>query len=95
MPGISQDPQSKDKLQILVDFLSEKLGPCSGIDSDDVDASELQQLMEDYVSDESEWKKYFFPSSNMPYTRNLVDKGNGKSNLVYTLRQSLPQANVC
>jgi cysteine dioxygenase len=79
MPGITNDI---DKFQSLVQILSEKLGPCSGINSDDVDERELQQLMEDYVSNESEWAKYFFPSSNMAYTRNLVDKGNGKSNLV-------------
>lgn len=76
-----------DGLQTLVDTLNEKLGPSSGIDSDDVDANELQQLMKDYTSDESEWAKYFFPSSNIPYTRNLVDKGNGKSNLVSSPKQ--------
>lgn len=71
-----------DGLQTLVHTLNEKLGPCSGIDSDDVNANELQQLMRDYMSDESEWAKYFFPSSSVPYTRNLVDKGNGKCNLL-------------
>lgn len=79
MPGITKD---EDKLQVLVQALSTKLGPCSGIDSAEVDETELQQLMENYVSNESEWSKYFFPSATMPYTRNLVDKGNGKSNLV-------------
>jgi cysteine dioxygenase len=79
MPGITKE---EDKFQALVQALSEKLGPCSGIDSDDVDEKELQQLMESYVSNESEWGKYSFPASNMAYTRNLVDKGNGKSNLV-------------
>ncbi|KAF2125768.1 cysteine dioxygenase type I [Dothidotthia symphoricarpi CBS 119687] len=68
--------------QALVQSLSEKLGPCSGINSDDVDENELQQLMQGYCSDESEWGKYFFPAPNMNYTRNLVDKGNGKSNLL-------------
>lgn len=82
MPGFTHEQPPKDNLQILVKSLTEKLGPCSGIDSDDVDAEELQQLMEDYVSDRSDWEKYFFPASNMNYTRNLVDKGNGKSNLV-------------
>jgi cysteine dioxygenase len=66
----------------LVQAINEKLGPSNGIDSDDVDENELQRLMEAYISDESEWANYFFPSQNLPYTRNLVDKGNGKSNLV-------------
>jgi cysteine dioxygenase len=79
MPGVSKE---EDKFQLLVQDLSARLGPCSGIDSEDVDERELQQLMEDYTSNESEWEKYFFPSSKMSYTRNLVDKGNGKSNLV-------------
>jgi hypothetical protein len=71
-----------DGFQALVQSLSEKLGPCSGINSDDVDEKELQQLMEDYVSDEAEWKRYSLSAPNTAYTRNLVDKGNGKSNLV-------------
>ncbi|KAJ4362020.1 hypothetical protein N0V83_010961 [Neocucurbitaria cava] len=79
MPGVTTE---QDKFQTLVQTLREKLGPCSGIDSEDVDPRELQQLMEEYNSDESEWAKYYFPSSTIPYTRNLVDKGNGKSNLV-------------
>lgn len=84
MPGITKE---EDKFQSLVQALSDKLGPCSGIDSDDVDETELQQLMENYVSDESEWTKYFFPAPSVPYTRNLVDKGNGKSNLVRPFRR--------
>lgn len=66
----------------LVEKLSEELGPCSGINSDDVDSNKLQRLMTEYVSEDAHWEKYFFPSPHHPYTRNLVDKGNGKSNLV-------------
>ena len=80
MPGRTAE---QNGLETLVQSLAETLGPSSGIDSDDVDAKELQQLMEAYTSEESEWAKYFFPSPHVPYTRNLVDKGNGKSNLVY------------
>jgi cysteine dioxygenase len=69
----------------LVQAISEKLGPSNGLDSADVDENELQRLMEAYVSKESEWTQYYFPSQSMPYTRNLVDKGNGKSNLVRCL----------
>ncbi|KAF2030635.1 cysteine dioxygenase type I [Setomelanomma holmii] len=79
MPGVTNKQNNFDQ---LVQALSEKLGPCSGIDSDDVDENELQQLMQDYVSEESEWSRYYFESSHMPYTRNLVDKGNGKSSLL-------------
>lgn len=80
MPGRTSD--SPDRFQALVKGLSDKLGPCSGINSDDVDERELQQLMEDYISDSSEWEKYSMAQPGTAYTRNLVDKGNGKSNLV-------------
>jgi hypothetical protein len=38
--------------------------------------------MEQYNSKEAEWEKYAFGDTSRPYTRNLVDEGNGKSNLV-------------
>jgi cysteine dioxygenase len=71
-----------DGFHTLVQAINEIIGPSNGIDSTDVDENELQRLMEAYVSNEPEWAKYFFTSQNMPYTRNLVDKGNGKSNLL-------------
>ncbi len=80
MPG--RTAESADRFQALVKALSDRLGPCSGINSDDVDERELKQLMADYVSDESEWEKYSMAQPGTAYTRNLVDKGNGKSNLV-------------
>lgn len=78
---MSQESQP-NAFDVLVEQLSKQLGPCSGINSEDVDPKELERLMGEYVSDEKHWEKYFFPSSNHAYTRNLVDKGNGKSNLV-------------
>jgi cysteine dioxygenase len=72
----------RDNFHLLVQEINKVLGPSNGIDSEDVDENELQELMKAYVSDESEWEKYFFPSETIPYTRNVVDKGNGKSNLV-------------
>lgn len=66
----------------LVAELSAALGPSSGLDSDDVDPRDIQRLMEEYTSDESEWSSYAFSDSSRGYTRNLVDEGNGKSNLV-------------
>jgi hypothetical protein len=79
MPGVVEEPNN---FQSLVQALSDKLGPCSGINSDDVDENELQQLMQEYTSNESDWSKYSKHDPNHAYTRNLVDKGNGKSNLV-------------
>lgn len=72
----------KDKFHQLVDDLSRILGPSSGLTSVDVDLKHLEELMSSYVSNESDWKKYAFSDLSRGYTRNLVDEGNGKSNLV-------------
>lgn len=69
-------------LEKLISELSRILGPSSGLDSSDVDVKELQELMEVYASTEKDWAKYAFEDLSRGYTRNLVDEGNGKSNLV-------------
>ncbi|KAI0478112.1 RmlC-like cupin domain-containing protein [Xylaria cf. heliscus] len=66
----------------LVDDIRTALGPSSGLDSEDVDVEDLTHLMERYVSDPKEWAPYALSNENMPYTRNLVDEGNGKANLL-------------
>jgi hypothetical protein len=76
-----RDPNTND-FNSLVTALRTRLGPSSGITDDDVDPDELQSLMTAYVSKESDWAKYAFKAPSKLYTRNLVDKGNGKSNLV-------------
>jgi len=76
------DGTAQDAFQKLVADLSAVLGPSSGLDSDDVDPVDIQRLMEKYVSNEQEWKMYAMGDASRTYTRNLVDEGNGKSNLV-------------
>ncbi|KAK4187113.1 RmlC-like cupin domain-containing protein [Podospora australis] len=67
----------------LVQALKDALGPCSGLTSEDVDVKYLQKLMKDYdSSDEREWSKFAMGDASRAYTRNLVDEGNGKSNLL-------------
>lgn len=66
----------------LVQDLSAALGPSSGLDSDDVNPLDIQRLMEQYVSDSGEWGSYALSDGSRSYTRNLIDEGNGKSNLV-------------
>ena len=78
------DDQASDRFQLLVDDINKILGPSSGIDSADVDVEELKSAMQDYVSCEDEWQQYAFQDLSRAYTRNLVDAGNGKSNLVST-----------
>ena len=66
----------------LVLALKEALGPSSGLTSDDVDVNFLSRLMEGYDSSDNQWSRYAFGDKSRGYTRNLVDEGNGKSNLV-------------
>ncbi|KAF8865798.1 cysteine dioxygenase [Acephala macrosclerotiorum] len=73
---------SQDAFHKLVADLSRFLGPSSGLDSDDVDVEKLHHLMVRYVSDERDWERYAFSDPSRGYTRNLVDEGNGKSNLL-------------
>ncbi|XP_029646075.1 cysteine dioxygenase type 1 [Octopus sinensis] len=50
-------------------------------DSDRVNIEEVKSLMESYKSNPKEWRK-FAKFDQHRYTRNLVDEGNGKYNLM-------------
>lgn len=62
--------------------LKDVLGPSSGLDSKDVDLNSIMSLMEKYDAAEEGWVPFAMADPKIPYTRNLVDEGNGKSNLV-------------
>lgn len=66
----------------LVEELSNALVPFSGVSFEELNPKEVLDLMKDYKSNEPEWEKYAFEDPNKTFTRNLIDKGNGKSNLV-------------
>ena len=68
--------------QRLVRDLSDILGPSSGIDSADVNPTDLITRMESYTSVQADWLQYAYKDASMAFTRNLVDRGNGKSNLL-------------
>ncbi|KAL6241466.1 hypothetical protein RBB50_011730 [Rhinocladiella similis] len=97
-PKVSASQQSRrddtsNAFHRLVRALSDVLGPSSGINSEDVDENDLIRLMEEYDSQESDWGHYAFSDPSRNYTRNLVDEGNGKSNLlllVWNPRKSSP-----
>ena len=78
-----------DAFHQLVQDLCNVLGPSSGLDSADVDPKSLEELMQNYASNESEWTQYALRDPSRTFTRNLVDRGNGKSNLVRGWRASL------
>lgn len=73
------DVGQKASLDISLQQLIEKLHIL--FSEDHVNTDEVQHVMESYQSKYSEWKKYanFDPHR---YTRNLVDTGNGKFNLI-------------
>lgn len=75
-------PEPENSFDQLVQDINKVLGPCNGIDSEGIDVEELKSVMRAYESDEKEWHKYAFADYSRGYTRNLVDKGNGKSNLL-------------
>lgn len=66
----------------LVQKLRDALGSTSGLDSADVDPAHIQSIMKSYQSIPSQWQRYALADPSRSYTRNLVDEGNGKSNLV-------------
>ena len=80
--GHYYSPKALDSFDRLVQNLSATLGPSSGLNSADVNPQDLQKFMEEYTSSTSEWAKYAWSDHSRAYTRNLVDRGNGKSNLV-------------
>ena len=77
-----QTEELPDLFQNLIQELRKSLGPSSGIDSHDVSPANLEELMKGYDSNHSEWIKYAFQDYSRNYTRNLVDEGNEKCNLV-------------
>lgn len=66
----------------LVTDLSRVLESSSGLTIADVDHTVIEQMMQAYQSDSKEWQQYAFSDPSRGYTRNLVDAGKGKSNLV-------------
>lgn len=72
-------PVPKD-LDDLVRLLHIELGT-SGLACEGVDVERVKTLMANYTSNQHDWEKYaLFDKSR--YTRNLVDDGNGKFNLM-------------
>ncbi|EFX04176.1 cysteine dioxygenase [Grosmannia clavigera kw1407] len=72
----------KYRFDTLILGLKHALGPSSGLTSDDIDVGHLTRLMEKYDAKEKGWMPYNFGDASRGYTRNLVDEGNGKSNLL-------------
>jgi len=83
--GRDDKPPAVRSFDALVKEIRRALGPSSGLTSEDVDVRYLTEVMEQYNPAEQGWLPYSFQDASRGYTRNLVDKGNGKSNLVSAL----------
>ncbi|KAL0139821.1 RmlC-like cupin domain-containing protein [Mucor lusitanicus] len=78
------DLHSKDddfKLSDLIQSIHHVLGD-EGLDSERIDAQKIIQLMEKYSSNSVDWNQYTLFDHSRAYTRNLIDDGNGKFNLM-------------
>ena len=76
LPETSLEPRTMDH---LVEQLNAEMGPSNGLE--DVDVSRIIRLMESYCSNSVDWERYAF-FDPYRYTRNFVDDGNGKYNLM-------------
>lgn len=65
----------------LVSLIREELGDNGLMDKEKVNVERLQAIMQNYKSVEDEWGRFAF-YDQYRYTRNLVDDGNGKYNLL-------------
>ncbi|KAJ3311779.1 hypothetical protein HDV04_003791 [Boothiomyces sp. JEL0838] len=65
-------------LEELVTLINKEMGEYG---LEDADVPKIQRLMASYQSNCNDWKKYALVDHNR-YTRNLVDDGNGKFNLM-------------
>ena len=68
--------------QSLIRSITTILGPHSGIDSPSISPSTLISLMKSYTSSDPDWLRYAFADPSLVFTRNLIDRGNGRSNLL-------------
>lgn len=90
MPSATQnsDQQLDDPFHQLIKNLNLFLAQSPGSDFTDIDPGPLVKLMNDYHSEYNDWSKYAYRNRNQCFTRNLVDRGNGKHNAVRQIRRA-------
>lgn len=88
LPTLTCNVGPGSRFDKLVAELKLVLGPSSGLTSEDVDVAHLAKIMKEYNSKDNGWERYALGDASRGYTRNLVDEGNGKSNLVRLKRTS-------
>lgn len=84
MPSATHTPdqQVDDAFHLLIKDLNAFLAQAPGSDFTDIDPGPLVKLMEGYQSEYNDWSKYAYRNKSRCFTRNLIDRGNGKHNVV-------------
>jgi cysteine dioxygenase len=71
-----------DAFQDLVTDLTELLRPYSGRDASEIDHEVLARRMQNYRTQRRDWNRFAMVDQRCNYTRNLIDRGHGWSNLL-------------
>ncbi|KAI8971913.1 RmlC-like cupin domain-containing protein [Mycotypha africana] len=79
---VNHSKQDGFDLKALIESIHKVLGDDKGLDSESIDAQQIIQLMEKYSSNSEDWSQYTLFDHSRAYTRNLIDDGNGKFNLM-------------
>ena len=79
----SANCQRLDGFHNLVQELSGYLDTAQSLAFSEIcDPNAVIHRMREYQSDRSEWVKYAYEDANQCFTRNMVERGLGKSNIV-------------
>lgn len=81
-PSPLEAPTKPNGFNDLISAINVILGPTSGLTTEGIDLDGLMKLMKEYQSNELDWGHLAMADTTRGYTRNLVDVGNGKSNLL-------------
>ena len=71
-----------DSFHQLARDLNEFLALSPSKNFSDIDPNTIMNRMREYKSRNSDWARYAHQDEDLPFTRNLVDPGNGIHNLV-------------
>ena len=80
--------QPENTFEQLVLGIKSVLTKSPGFDFSDIDPEPLSLLLENYKSNREDWSKYAHENKDQCFTRNLVDRGSGKHNLVSQAKRS-------
>lgn len=78
----SQSEAVTDDFQQLAQDLSDYVESSIGATLADIDHHVIEDMMREYVSNESQWRRYAIADHSLAYTRNLVGTPTDRHNLV-------------